>query len=95
MKYCTICRRPVESDGECPCVGCEACGKLILKTKPDFPLVAEATVDDRFCGNCDMVFNGKTMVCPHCSKETSPITELHLRGQPMLLSGLGAEAIWE
>jgi len=95
MKYCTICRQPVEPDGECLHIGCEAYGKLMRESKPDFALVAEATFDDRFCGKCDMVLSGETMVCPHCGKITSPLTESHLAGQPMLLSGLGAKAVWD
>ena len=95
MEYCVICLRPVEPDGKCPCIGCEVYGKLLYKTQPDFPLVTKATLGDRFCGKCDLVFNGKTKICSHCEQATSPITETHLKCQPILLSGLGAQAIWE
>ncbi len=56
------------------------------------------TTENLFCGRCNKIFPKDIgwKLCPVCFRQPLyPITESHLKGNVMLLSGLAAPKIWE
>lgn len=95
MKYCLICFEPFNGV-ECHSQGCKALKELYKEKGIVKDFEAEVTFENRFCAKCNIILEKKQLNCPLCGNPSFPITESHLKEPaPVLLSGIGAKAIWE
>lgn len=101
MTYCTICGYfSVTNEQTCPQPNCHCHSPWRFYTEEERQQLKmlPVTTENLFCGRCNKIFPKDIgwKLCPICFRQPLyPITESHLQGNVLLLSGLAAKKIWE